>query len=284
MGSTARHFGNPSQTEPGKEESPSAPRATTQARAHHGDPAGEALADWRGMESLREELLRLPASSLCEPRVRVPVVLQEGTQLLLTVNQSHVRERLLATGISSDSLDTLAQAIDALRVAHANVVGSLCPDDDFAEALASALELRDELVAACHWNLRQRDVADYLVRITDSSDITELSMDLKELAQLVELYLADFAADGTFDAPNCMRQARALADELTATLAREIPQAVQDLRDRAFTHLARLMEEVRNAGLYAYRANVQMRRPFMTDCVIVRRRSNLHSGISSLLG
>ncbi len=251
---------------------------------HSRTPEAYPPSDWSELHELREQLLQLPPNVLCEPRVRLSVVVQEAKRLSATTRQRHIRSKLLAAGLADECLDVLDRAIHALRVAQGDMTRSRCPDGDLADALDSALELRDEMVAACQWNLRQRDVAAHLVRITDSSDLTELSLDLKELAQLVQQYASDFEFDGTFDGPECVRQALALADELTATASGEVSEEVRELRDRAFTHLANLMEEIRSAGRYAFRADPESRRLFAAETPLTRRRSSLSSMVNSLIG
>jgi hypothetical protein len=228
--------------------------------------------------------MRLPEGSLCEPRVRVALVVQEALDLLAAVQQPRVRGKLISTGVSSQRVDSLEPAIEALRVAQSQVLRARCPDEDFVEALSSALDLRDEMVAACLWNLRHREVGASLVRITDSTDGVELAMDLRELVQLLDEHAIDFESDRTFHAVECVRQASALADELTATLDQPVPLPTLELRDRAFTHLLDVIDEVRSAGRHAYRGRSEARSLFASELQPRRRRSPLTSLVRSLAG
>lgn len=237
---------------------------------------------WSGLEGLKLQLLELPEATLCEPRVRVSWVLAEASELLTCIRQTRTRLELLAAGLSERKLTELGPAIGALRAAEAEILAARCPDADYAEALTSALDLRDELLAACHWNLRNREVASALVRITDSTDSAELAMDLRELMQLVREHVSDFENDQSFRSDQSIRQASALADELTATRDAPIPAELLDLRDRAFTHLCGVIEEIRSAGRYAFRGRPEARHLFASELQPRRWRSRLNSLVRSL--
>ncbi len=238
--------------------------------------------DWGELEQLRVELLQLPEATVCEPTGRLATFVGDAARLYSTLQRASLRAKLTAVGLDARRVEALGAAIEAVRLSQSRLLWARSPDAEFAEALESALELREELNAACHWNLRARDVGAALVRISDSSDCVELAIDLRELAQLVTDHASDFDVDESFDAAGSVRQALALADELNAIADRVAPVAVVEMRDRAFTHLADLVDEIRHAGSYAFRRDPEGCAVFVVDGQCRRRRSRLRSMVDSV--
>jgi hypothetical protein len=80
---------------------------------------------------------------------------------------------------------------------------------------------------------------------------------LLDLSALISSHSEAFEADTTFDAPEASQKARDLASALRSatsdvTLDTSEQRSV-DVRDRAYTHLELLMDDIRTAGRYALR-------------------------------
>jgi hypothetical protein len=83
------------------------------------------------------------------------------------------------------------------------------------------------------------------------------SLNAYDLAALLDRHEAAFDTDDTFDALAQAEAARSAAAEITAGLSQSRTtgdhEAAKDLRDRAYSHLARQVADVREAGRYAFR-------------------------------
>ncbi len=229
---------------------------------------------------LRAELEQLELTQLSEPRAQVRHVLADARGLLEVTSPSRVRLKLVATGLSAQRLERLALAIEALEQAEDRLVRARCPDREHAKLLQEAFHLRESMRAACVWNLRHCEVASELARISDSSAWDELMIDLRELAELLEQHEEHFFGDRSFAPGESARQAQALAEQL-AELGEQldlkhVSPDVVELRDRAFSYLSELVDEVRAAGRYAFR-ETEDARVFATDLVARRPRSILDS-------
>jgi hypothetical protein len=227
--------------------------------------------DGHVLDGIWHHLERLPDDALGEPRARVPLVLAEADELLGILQQGWVRQRVVATGLTVERMDLLGPARAGLEEAERRWIGEFLPGKDEAESLNTGQELRLELLSACRWNLRGEDVEGSLARISDGSDPAELGIDLRELGQLVREHGMAFAGDRTFRQEDVLRRADAAAQQLMAMGECSVSRETRDVRQRAFSFLALLMEELRQAGRHAFRGTREARSLFATD-VSTRRR------------
>ena len=212
------------------------------------------------LDALRSTLLAMPSTDIDQPDLPVAVVLQEAHDLRTLCADPQVRERLVSVGLQAVTLDTLAVAEGALRVAQSEWVVSRDRSKDDAQKAREArgMELRAELAAAVRWNLRaERKALAVLGAIQEGEGVADLVQDLDDLATLIVQHLPAFASDQSFDAPARAEEARTLAAEIRAGLSKSrqpgAQEASKDLRDRAFSYLDDLKTRVRESARYAYR-------------------------------
>lgn len=232
--------------------------------------------------TLYSRLNALSEGELLEPRMRVAAALREAEDLSDLVSRASVLLRLQTVGVSSRVLNELELAREALLyvdtcVRRAQGLGR------GPSPLDRAARLRDELLGACHWNLRGSEHAEALARITDSEDPEELALDLTELAQLALTHLPAFGEDATVDARGLANDAQAAATELAAlpAVGLRVKPEWRQLRARAFTHLVRVVEELRTAGRYAYRGTPGARAWLAAPSSIPRRAVSLGGRVRS---
>jgi hypothetical protein len=246
------------------------------------EPLEESGVDSHGgaLEQVWHLLAQIPQAELCEPQVQIALVLAEAQELQGILQQARIWQRVAATGLPRERMDLLGPASEALRDAETRWIKALYPAPAHARALEDGQRLRDEMLSACRWNLRLRAVSSELARITDSTDPLELSMDLRELAEVVSDHLADFNADHSFRAAEAAGQSRDLARALAAVENAQLrADEASELRSRAFTYLADLMDEVRAAGRHAFRGTGDARRLFASDLAVRRRRVSRTSSL-----
>jgi hypothetical protein len=188
-----------------------------------------------------------------------------------------VLARLAKVGLAPTVLDELALASQALHYVEACVRSAQGLAPCGASALDQAANLRQELLGACHWNLRGAEHVEALARITDSEDPAEVALDLNELALLILDNLELFRADTTFDAERVAHSARATAVGLNELPLQggAVKYEWRDLRARAFTHLTMLIDELRTAGRYAFRGTPAARVWFAASPPVRRRAVSL---------
>ena len=220
----------------------------------------------------------LPRESIAEPRLPMAVFLQEAHDLHTLVSQPEIRGRLEKVGVDPSSLDRMGSAITAARQAQSQwtVIRDRSKSDAQRAAEESADELRNELLAACRWSLRNDRVALATVRaIAEGESVADLIQDLVDLARLIETRKAAFDQDASFDAPTRVREAQGMAERLQTGVSQEKLVADQirakELRDRAFTYLYDQVSAMREAGRYAFRKDPSLVAKFGSP--YFRRRS-----------
>ncbi|HEX2734871.1 MAG TPA: hypothetical protein VHM70_24865 [Polyangiaceae bacterium] len=236
------------------------------------------------LDGVWAHLERVPEDALAEPRVRISVVLAEADELLGILQQTWVRQRLAATGLTSERMDLLGPARVALQEAQRRWLGAFASEKEEAEALQFGQDLRDELLSACHWNLRGKDVTGSLARISDSTDPMELGLDLRELIELVREHSSSFGGDRTFRFEETLGRADVVAKRLASMGERPVGHETAEIRQRAFAFLSQLMDELRQAGKHAFRGTREARSLFSSDLQLRRRTRAAHSSIRATAG
>jgi hypothetical protein len=212
------------------------------------------------LEAMRPILDAIPPDEIDEPPLPMAVALQEANDLHTTLGVDDTRERLVTVGVDPAALDQLATAVAATRQAQSQwvVVRDRGKPAAQSKREQAGVVMRSDLVAACRWSLRREPTAQAVVdAIVEGEGVADMVQDLLDLAMLVDRHTAAFDADQTFDAPAQIEAARSGAEQITAGLSQSRTpgdhQAAKALRDRAYTYLAELVSDVRQAGRYAFR-------------------------------
>jgi hypothetical protein len=212
------------------------------------------------LETLLPILNVLALTDIIEPTTPMAVALQEANDLHVAIQTDDTWERLMKVGVAPSTLAGLPVAVVATRQAQSQWVvardrGKPQAQRDREQA---GMLLRSDQVAACRWNLRHLPPALAVVdQIVQGEGVPDLVQDLLDLAALVDQYEDAFDGDETFDAPAQAEAARGAAAEITAGLSESRTlgdhETAKLLRDRAYSHLAKLVADVREAGRYAFR-------------------------------
>jgi hypothetical protein len=185
----------------------------------------------------------------------------EALHLYLQEHPDLVR-RLGSVGLPPDLLSDLAASIEAVRFTQARWLGlqSRRKPQARADAEARARALRAEALAACRWNLRDDPQAlAALARITERRAGASFVEGLHALAFFVERHAPAFEQDDTFDALACARELRGLLQQggLSALPHRLAQGEALLWRDRAWSHLAALLSQLRLAAAYTFAQDPQ---------------------------
>ncbi|MEM9458517.1 MAG: hypothetical protein AAGF11_30345 [Myxococcota bacterium] len=217
------------------------------------------------LEQLHTVLRAIPGDQLRVPSMSMAVALQEAHDLHARLLQDDTWNRLLAIGVEPDLLDQLVQALAAMKQAQSQwilVARERGKPKALRERRAAGLRLRTELLAACRWNLRgQPQLGTMLDHVIKGQGTPDLVQDLHDLATIIEHHRTAFDRDESFDAPQQAEAAHALAHAIATGEGRawadQEPADLKRLRDQAYTHLARLVTHLREAGRYAFRNEPQ---------------------------
>ncbi len=212
------------------------------------------------LETLIPVLKALTPDDLIETTAPMAVALQEANDLHAAIQADDTWDRLLQVGMDPGVFDGLPVAVAAARQAQSQwvVVRDRGKAQTQRNRELSGTELRSEIVAACRWNLRHDPVALAVIdQIVQGEGVPDLVQDLMDLAALIDRQAAAFDGDETFDAAAKAEVARTTASEITAGLSESRVlgdhEAAKLVRDRAYTHLSKLVADVREAGRYAFR-------------------------------
>ena len=227
----------------------------------------------QALDSLMTTYEDLPAEEVRKPNIPAHVTTQEALETVQFVRQTPaVAERLALVGVDDAAL------ADVEVAAHANdraaLLAKLAISGVKSEAAIKVVDdaeaLRQRILDACRFNLRKdRDAQAKVRRIADGSGTLDLYTDINLCAELLREHPRGFDNDGTFDADAALADCESLAPQLSAlltnpadSLARE---AALTLRDRAWTHLDTLLDDLREAGRYALRDHPQHRARFASQ-------------------
>ena len=221
------------------------------------------------LQTAMPELLATPAAAVRAPDLPVAVTLQEGHDLLTLAERESVWQSLVAVGVELGRREQLRLMLGALRAAESNwvVMRDRRKSETQTQLETAADTLRGAILVAARWSLRGDDKAlATLAAISEGEGVADLAQDLSDLAELCERNLTAFERDQSFDAPARIAEARTLYAQLAASTSKERLDTEQtraiDLRNRAFTELDGIMDELREAGRYAFRDQDDLRSRF----------------------
>jgi hypothetical protein len=225
--------------------------------------------------------------SLFEPKVQLSLVVDDARELQEILERPAVRERLRGVGVRDTAFDELGTSIAALVECERRWCEARDAEKTERQAQAEALgyALRDEMVAACRFHLEGVEVLELLARVTDGENPRDLVQDLRELSMFLRDHTESFAADVTFEPLVCSEEAGELAGAIAVDHEPDAAALEQlELRDRAFTVLCECVQQLRQAGAYAFRGSVSARGYFASETTPARRRRPLPSAVRALAG
>ena len=203
-------------------------------------------------------LKAIPTEEILTPTLPIDVFLQEAENLFHWCNADS--EAFAKVGLSQNDLNDLPVRAGALREAQ-----SLWFKDRYSQQEAQrewmelsplAYDLRDDLLHAFRFAYRNDAVILSRVSgITDGTGHADMIQDLNDLAVLGRENPDALTAIG-FDGAK-LDEAATQADEMADLLAtangdKAEQNASKVTRDRAYTHLKELVDEVRGAGKYLF--------------------------------
>lgn len=214
------------------------------------------------LDALSPKLAAIAAADVQEPSMPVATFIQQGKTLAAFLAKNpDVVAKLRDVSLPVATLASLPAALDAVSAAEAQWgATSARKAPDLSATEAEAATARSDIVAALRWNLRQNPLVQGAVdAVQEGNGVPDLVQDLHTLAALIQANADAFASDHTFDPVTASGRALALATKLASGTSDAKSDASRrqavDLRNRAFTYAHALIDEVREAGRYAFRGD-----------------------------
>jgi hypothetical protein len=212
-------------------------------------------------EAKLDAINAIPNDQVQIPAMPVDIFLQEAED---TFHWSTTDAAKLATvGITQEMIDDIPVRAGALREAQ-----SLWFKDRYSQEEAQqewkiqspeAFDLRDELLHIFYFAFRKDEVLLNRVRtIAEGDSNADMIQDLNDLSVLGKASIDAIKAVGA--KPALLDQAATKADEMADLLAaangdRNEQSETKTIRDKAYTHLKALIDEIRDAGKFLFWRN-----------------------------
>jgi hypothetical protein len=219
-------------------------------------------ADFEALEPL---LRAMPAQEVAPPPIPVEVALKEGAALLAWVEQHpEPRARLEAVGVEPSQWADLQRSLGALQRAQAlwDQARMTRRSEEQRRAEQEGYDARAHLSAAIRFHLRRDAQAQAFLRDLQEGDgVADLMADLEALAVFLEQRPDAFARDQTLDpkaeAPRLRELAAKILQGTAAISTTEASLGLLDMRNRAWSHHAQLLDELRAAARYVFRGDTK---------------------------
>jgi hypothetical protein len=232
-------------------------------------------------KKLQPTLTALPVDQVMAPNMPVHLMVQEAENLYHWATLD--KEALVSVGLDVQVLEDIQPASGALRYAEGEWYKVRFSRADaqkqWSEESPWAFDLRNRLVHDFLFALRNDEALLTQVRgISDGNGNADMIQDLIKLRALGLEYV-DELKKINFDV-SLLEKAAETADRmgnLLGVVSADSPAEndARDLRDRAFTHLKKLVGEVREYGKYVFYRNEERYRGYVSKYF---RRANRTSG------
>ncbi len=207
------------------------------------------------------EILAIPDEEVKEPTMPVDIALQEAEDLHHWSKDDF--DQLSAVGVTMDMIEELPVRAGACRetqsIWNKDYRSQQEAQKEWANQSPEAYDFRNDLLAAMRFAYRKDEaLLGRVSAITDGSGHADMIQDLNDIAVLGRENTAPLLAIG-FDISQ-FELAATRADELADLLAeangdKADPNESKIIRDKAYTHMKELVDEIREAGKYVFRNN-----------------------------
>jgi hypothetical protein len=217
------------------------------------------------------EIQAIPDEETRGPDIPVDVALQEAENLHHWSLDDAVA--LAVVGITTDMINDLPVRAGACREAQSiwnkDYRSQLEARKEWAKQVPEAYAFRNDLLASFRFAYRKDDaLLSRVSAIADGSGHADMIQDLNDIAVLGRENPEPLTAIG-FDLTQ-LDLAATRADELANLLAeangdKADPNESKLIRDKAYTHLKELVDEIREAGKYVFRNNKNRLKGYSSD-------------------
>jgi hypothetical protein len=227
------------------------------------------------------EISAIPEQDATEPTIPVDVYLQEAENLYKWSLMDAAQ--LAPVGVTAETISDLPVRAGALREAQSvwfkDYNSQLEAQREWSVQSPLAFELRDDLVHTFRYAFRNDTALSARVaEIADGSSNSDMIQDLNDLSVLGKNNGAPLLAIG-FDMGN-LDVAAETSDRMAELLAaangeKSVKNETKIIRDKAFTYLKQLVDEIRAAGKYVFWKNEKRLKGYRSDYL---RQKNRNTG------
>jgi hypothetical protein len=213
----------------------------------------------------------LPSDQIKVPTQPVEVYLQESENLLKWCTPD--KDTLLAKGLNPYYFDAMPFALTICRNAQATWAAEQKIKSDAAKAWQeqspAAFKLRDQLLADFRYAFRNDpDLLKSVALVAEGSSNADMIQDLADLAALGNKNPAPLAAINFSN--RSLSYAVSLSGNLAVILAesngdKNSENATLLFRNKAYSHLKTLVDEIKACGKYAFRKDKARRKGYKSD-------------------
>ena len=225
-----------------------------------------------------ETIRAIPDEKTSEPSMPVDTYLQESENL---AKWSLMDAELLATiGITQAMLNDLPVRAGALREAQSiwfkDRNSQLEAQRQWAEAAPEAFAMRDQLLHDFRYAYRNdAAILARVAEIAEGDSNADMIQDLNDLSLLGKSYTGPLEAINF--SPEKLEAAANASDELANILAlangdKSLQSESKVIRDKAYTHLKELVDEIRNAGKYLFWKNEKRLKGYRSEFLYQKNR------------
>jgi len=207
------------------------------------------------LEALRPILDAIPPQDVRTPNQPADIYFQETDDLLEHIALNQLAQVLVNEGLDVTTLEGVPLALTAAREAQTawTLVNERAKPQEQRDLEKRGYDLRTKVSKKARFTLRRNPAAlAVLSQILEGEGVADLVQDLDDLRMLMSHHAATFAQNKNFDSAAASAELASLASNIRKGLSgfRMNPEQSKavDLRNRAWTHLDDLVDDVREAG------------------------------------
>ncbi|WP_282013737.1 hypothetical protein [Marinifilum flexuosum] len=242
------------------------------------------MTDTTTTKSMEEMVMEIPVEQIVQPTIPVKITIGEAADLHRYATED--KEALVARGLNPELIDELGPRAKFLQdkqsdwnaVYQAAVTNTKEWESKIHEANLLQRELKHDFQFALRNN---KEALRKLSNITDGSGNTDLMQDMSDYPKLAAEYPDEFVAI-KFD-NNKLTRANALSHELY-DLRDKIDGAKSGskrtekiMRDRSYTYLKQLVDEIRAYGKYAFWDDEKRQKLYSSEYLRIKNNRNNNS-------
>lgn len=210
------------------------------------------------LEALRPQIEAIPAVAVRSPTQPVETFISEG--LAVAKWAAKDKDRLIQTGLDWTLVESVPTRAGALRHSESEWMmqfGTPAGQAAWKEAEAEGLELREDMLAGMRFGFRDNEqLLDKVAMIVEGASQADLVQDLNDISTLGLANLDALTSIVTEEDLNRAADlSKQMADLLAARDADDSADPARLLRDKAYTYLATVVDEIRAYGRYISRKN-----------------------------
>lgn len=242
------------------------------------------MSDTTTTKTMEELVMEIPIEKVVQPTIPVDITIGEAADLHRYATED--KEALMARGLNPDLIDELTPRAKFLQDKQSewNAVyqSALTNTKEWEAKINEASLLQRELKYDFQFALRNnKEALRKLRNIIDGSGNTDLMQDMSDYPKLAAEYSDEFAAIN-FD-NNKLTRADALSHELfdlrdkVDGTKNSSKKQEKQMRDRAYTYLKELADEIRAYGKYAFWDDENRQKKYSSEYIRIKNNKNNNS-------